>query len=210
MEATERIYLTAMPIRIWHWVNALAIVTLCLTGAQIRFPEYINFFGTYKSAIRLHNTAGIVSSATYVLWLGYYIISRRLWRTYVPTVEEAKSGIVRQAMFYFFFYFFGRPNPHVATPENKFNPMQKAAYLVMMLVLLPLIIATGILLLNVAPLREWVMMGGRIKFLVGAHFLLACSFCAFLFTHAYLATLGHTPLAHFKPMWTGWEEVEQH
>jgi hypothetical protein len=24
--------------------------------------------------------------------------------------------------------------------------------------------------------------------------------------HIYLATLGHTPLAHFKPMWNGWEE----
>ncbi len=51
---------------------------------------------------------------------------------------------------------------------------------------------------------------GGIKFLDGAHFLIACAFCAFLFTHAYLATLGHTPLAHFKPMWTGWEEVEGH
>ena len=40
------------------------------------------------------------------------------------------------------------------------------------------------------------------------HFLLACSLCAFLFTHVYLATLGSSPLAYFKPMLTGWEEVE--
>jgi hypothetical protein len=24
--------------------------------------------------------------------------------------------------------------------------------------------------------------------------------------HIYLATLGHTPLEHFKQMWNGWEE----
>lgn len=210
MEPNERIYLTATPIRIWHWVNALAIVTLCLTGAQIRFPDYVNLFGTYKSAIRLHNTAGTVASAMYLLWLGYYVLSRRLWKIYVPTLEEVRRGIFRQAMFYFFSYFFGRPNPHAVTPENKFNPMQKTAYLVMMLVLLPLIIVSGILLLNIGPMREWVTLFGGIKFVVGVHFLLGCVFCAFLFTHAYLATLGRTPLAHFKPMWTGWEEVEQH
>ena len=210
MEPKERIYLTAMPIRIWHWVNALAIVTLCITGAQIRFPEYVNLFGTYKGAIRLHNTAGVVASITYLLWLGYYIISKRLFQIYVPTMKDVKRGIFRQAMYYFCFYFFGRPNPHVGTPDNKFNPMQKAAYLVMMMVLVPLVIVTGILLLNVEPLRYWVMMVGGIKLIDGAHFLLACAFCAFLFTHAYLATLGHTPLAHFKPMWTGWEELEEH
>jgi thiosulfate reductase cytochrome b subunit len=211
MGARQQVYMTAMPVRIWHWVNALAIVTLCATGAQIRFPEYVTIFGTYKSAIQLHNAAGIVSSVFYLLWLGYYVFgSRTLLKIYVPTAEDVRRGIVRQALFYFFFYFFGRPNPHHATPENKFNPMQKSAYMVMMLVLLPLVIATGILLLNVAPLRSLVMIIGGIKFLVGGHFLIACAFCAFLFAHAYLATLGHTPLAHFKPMWTGWEEVEEH
>jgi thiosulfate reductase cytochrome b subunit len=125
-------------------------------------------------------------------------------------MEETKRGLLRQAIFYFYYYFLGRPNPHVATPENKFNPMQKMAYAAMMLILLPLVIATGIMLLNVAPLRALLMAVGGIKLVDGAHFLLACAFCAFLFTHGYLATLGHTPLAHFKPMWTGWEEVEQH
>ncbi len=53
------------------------------------------------------------------------------------------------------------------------------------------------------------MIGG-LKLIVGLHFILACSLCAFLFTHVYLATLGHTPFAHFVPMWTGWEEEEEH
>ena len=28
-------------------------------------------------------------------------------------------------------------------------------------------------------------------------------------THMYLATAGHTPLAHIKAMITGWEEVDE-
>jgi thiosulfate reductase cytochrome b subunit len=212
MQPTERIYLTATPIRIWHWVNALAIVTLCATGAQIRFPEYVNLFGTYKGAIRLHNTAGIVASLSFLLWLAYYLVfARTLLKIYLPTVDDLTRGLVRQAKFYFWFYFFGgTPNPHETTPDNKFNPLQKTAYAVLMIVLVPLIIVSGVGLLNFAPLRGWIMAVGGIKLLAGAHYLIACAFCAFVFTHAYLATLGHTPLAHFKPMWTGWEEVEHH
>jgi thiosulfate reductase cytochrome b subunit len=209
MKPHELVYLTPTPVRIWHWLNALGIVTLCVTGLQIRFPDVVNIFGTYKAAIRLHNTAGVVVSISFCLWLFYYMfVAGSLIRLYVPNMEDIKRGIVRQALFYFFYYFTGKPAPYHATPENKFNPMQKTAYMMIMLVLLPLVILTGVLLLNVATLREWIIMIGGIKVLVSAHFLIACSFFAFLFVHIYLATLGHTPLAHFKPMWTGWEEVE--
>jgi len=208
MAHKEYVYLTPMPVRIWHWLNALGIVTLCVTGLQIRFPDVVNIFGTYKAAIRLHNTAGVVVSISYILWLFYYMfVAGTLLKLYVPKLDDIKSGLVRQAFFYFFHYFLGKPNPHHATPENKFNPMQKTAYLAIMLVLLPLVIVSGYLLMYIAPLREIVHVIGGIKMLVGAHFLIACSFCAFLFVHIYLATLGQTPLAYFKPMWDGWEEV---
>jgi len=74
----------------------------------------------------------------------------------------------------------------------------------------PLVSLSGILLMNVSPLRELVLAAGGLKLLVGLHFLLACSLTAFLFTHVYLTTLGKTPTAHITPMWTGWEEDEEH
>ncbi len=211
MEHTTKIYLTPTPVRIWHWLNALGIVTLCATGAQIRFPEHVQLFGTYKAAISLHNAAGIVVAISFVLWLVYYlVVARSLVKLYVPNQEDLQRGILRQALFYFFNYFRGKPNPHHTTPECKFNPMQKAAYLVIMMVLVPLVIVTGFLIMNIGPMRELVLLLGGLKLMAGLHFLLACSLCAFVFTHVYLATLGHTPFAHFVPMWTGWEEVEPH
>lgn len=204
----KMIYLQPIPVRIWHWLNALGIVTLCITGAQIRFPEYIKIF-SYKSAIMLHNTAGIVVALSFSLWFFYYtMIAGTIAQLYFPKKEDLQSGIFRQMIFYFFNYFRGKPNPHHATPDNKFNPMQKSAYLAIMFVLVPLVSLTGIFLMNIAPLRDLLIMIGGLKILVGSHFLLACSLCAFLFTHIYLATLGHTPLAYFKPMINGWEEVE--
>jgi len=209
MSNPHRIYLQPTPVRIWHWLNAFGIVTLTATGAQIRFPEYIQLFASYKSAILLHNTAGLVVAVSFSLWFFYYgLVARNMRRIYIPTKDDLSVGILRQAKFYLLTYFLGWPNPHHPTPENKFNPMQKSAYMAIMFVLMPLIALTGILLTNVSPLRELVILVGGLKILVAIHFLLACCLIAFLFTHVYLATLGKTPLAYIKPMWTGWEEEE--
>lgn len=207
----DRIYITPTPVRIWHWLNALGIVTLCITGIQIRFPEYANIFGTYKAAIKLHDIAGVTVSISFLLWLCYYLfVARSLVKLYVPNVEDIKRGLFAQAFFYFFTYFLGEKNPHTTTLDNKFNAIQKMSYLLIMFLLLPLVIVSGLLLMNVAPLRGWIIMIGGIKFLVDAHYLIACSFFAFLCVHIYMATLGHTPFSHFRQMWTGWEEVETH
>jgi thiosulfate reductase cytochrome b subunit len=208
---SEKIYLTPTPVRIWHWLNATGFIALILSGIQIRFPDYVNIFGSYRAAIRLHDTAGIVVSISFLLWLSYYLlVTRKMRLLYMPTTRDLSEGLLRQAKYYFITYFIGWDNPHHASPEDKFNPMQKSAYLVIMMVLVPLVIVSGFLLMNLAPMRALVMLVGGIKLVASIHFLLACSLCAFLFTHVYLATLGSSPFAHFKPMWTGWEEVEHH
>ena len=209
MNTENKVYLQPTPVRIWHWLNAFGIVTLTVTGAQIRFPEYVSLFASYKSAILLHNTAGLVVAVSFSLWFFYYgLVARNMRSIYVPTKDDLQVGILRQAKFYLLTYFLGWPNPHHPTPDNKFNPMQKSAYMAIMFVLMPLVALTGILLTNVSPLREVVILIGGLKILVAAHFLLACCLIAFLFTHVYLATLGKTALAYIKPMWTGWEDEE--
>jgi thiosulfate reductase cytochrome b subunit len=195
------------PIRIWHWINALSVVTLCLTGAQIRFPDLVNLFGSYQSTVYLHNLAGLTLAVFMAFWTIYYVaVSRSIGRIYFPTAEDLKYGLVRQAFYYFFNYFRGRPNPFHATPEHKFNALQKLAYLVIMFVFMPLVSWTGVLLLDIEPLRTLVFTLGGIKLIDGIHFLSACSLCAFVFTHFYLTTLGPTPLSEIRTMWSGWEK----
>jgi thiosulfate reductase cytochrome b subunit len=209
--STKMIYLQPIPVRVWHWLNAFGIVTLCVSGAQIRFPEYVTVLGSYRSAIMLHNTAGIVVALSFSIWFFYYkIVANSLDKIYIPKGSDLTTGLFRQAIFYFFAYFFGVNNPHHATPESKFNPLQKSAYLAIMFVLMPMVNLTGILLMNMGPMREIIMLIGGLKILDVIHFLTACSLCAFIFTHVYLATLGSTPLAYFIPMLTGWEKVENH
>ncbi|MCD6429886.1 MAG: cytochrome b/b6 domain-containing protein [Deltaproteobacteria bacterium] len=213
MEKKNMVYLNTTPIRIWHWINALGIITLCLSGAQIRFPEYITLLGSYKSVILLHNTAGYVVTVSLFIWFIYYtFVTRTLAKLYVPTMDDLKNGVIKQVVYYFFNFFLGRgENPHHPTPDSKFNAMQKSAYLAVMVGLMPLVCVTGILLINVDPVRQYIVEMGGLKILVSLHFLVGSSLCAFLFTHMYLSTLGHSPMAHIVTMWTGWEEeVEGH
>lgn len=208
--ATEvNVYMQPTSIRVWHWIHVLSIVTLCLTGAQIRFPVQVNLFGGYRAAVLLHNTAGITLAASMVFWFIYYvIISHSIGRIYFLTGENVKHGLVRQAIYYAVNYFRGRANPFHATPVDKFNALQKSAYLVIMFVFMPLVIFTGILLIDILPLRSMLFELGGIKLIDGLHFLSACSLCAFLFTHFYLTTLGPTPFSEMRTMWTGWESED--
>ena len=203
------IYLNPTTVRIWHWIHAIGITTLCITGAQIRFPEYISLF-SYRTAVLIHDFTGIFVCLDWLLWFFYYVfVDKSLIKLYVPNMYDLKTGIIKQMLFYGFNYFKGGPNPHHCTPENKFNPMQKGAYLMIMLTLVPIILLSGLLLLLIT--QKWMVFLGGVKIVIGLHFLVACCFAAFLFVHMYLATLGHTFWAHIITMITGWEEeVEDH
>ena len=210
MKHRERVYLTPVPVRAWHWINAFCILLLCVTGAEIRFPDSVRVLDSYNAAVRLHNATGIVFLCSYAVWFVYYAVIARnnLIRVYVPTADDLKRGVIQQAFYYCYQYFKGKPNPFHASPNHKFNALQKIAYAAIMLVFTPLVTITGLLLLDVVPLRTMVLALGGLRFLIEVHWLLACIFCAFLFTHVYLATLGHTPFSYFRPMLTGWEDVE--
>ena len=211
MNERKRIYLQPIPVRIWHWLNAFGIIALIVSGAQIRYPESITILGSYRDAIRVHNAAGLLVAASFALWFLYYkVVKGTLEKLYIPDEEDLKHGLLNQLLYYCFWYFLGRPSPHHAMPDRKFNPLQKAAYLVVMFVLMPIVSLTGILLMNVTPLRVLVLMSGGIKLIDALHFVTACSLFAFLFTHVYLGTLGETPLAYLKPMIFGWEDLPEH
>jgi thiosulfate reductase cytochrome b subunit len=155
----------------------------------------------------LHNTAGLTLAVFMAFWTVYYVmVSQRIATVYFPTAEDLKHGLLRQAFYYFFNYFRGRPNPFHATPENKFNALQKLAYLVIMFFFMPLVSITGVLLLDLESLRTLMFNVGGIKLIDGIHFLSACCLCAFVCTHFYLTTLGPTPLSEIRTMWTGWEK----
>lgn len=206
----NRTYLHALPVRVWHWINALSFIALIATGVQIRYRDAVNLT-SFKTAVEAHNIAGFVLIMNFILWALYYALSGKL-KIYLPdpNIKNFIMGSIRQARYYAYGIFVGEPNPHHATPDSKFNPMQQVAYFNIMLLLMPMQIMTGLMLWDLKLFSGWISFAGGLKVVDAVHLLLSIFFTAFLFVHVYLATLGHTPLTHIKAMFTGYEDEPDH
>lgn len=206
----KKIYLHPLPVRIWHWINAVSFIVLIVTGLQIRYRDILGLT-KFETAVDIHNFFGFILIANFFLWLVYYVFTGKI-RIYIPTLNVKKfiTGCIKQARYYGYGILMGEENPHHATPDNKFNPMQQMAYLSIMLLLIPLQLITGLLLWDVKGFAEWINLAGGIKIVDTIHVFLFLFFTSFLFVHIYLATLGHTVTEHIKAMFTGFEEVEEH
>jgi len=205
MADNKMIYIHPAPVRVWHWINAVGFFILILTGFQIRFAEVLDLF-SLEEAVQIHNYVGFVVIAAYGLWVAFYFGTGKI-KLYFPNPRTFVPDAARQIKYYGSGIFKGEPNPHHMTPDNKFNALQQKAYIGIMLVFLPAQMITGLFLWRVKKFENYIELLGGIKIVDTIHVLLFFFFTAFIFVHAYLATLGHTPLAHFKAMFTGFEEA---
>jgi thiosulfate reductase cytochrome b subunit len=207
--AMQKIYVHPLPVRIWHWTNALGFIALILTGVQIRYMDLVSVL-PFKTAVGVHNAVGWVLIGNFFIWLLYYLFSDKI-RVYHPELSPAKHfrDSFRQAKFYGYGIFKGEPNPHHVSEYRKFNALQSMAYQLIMQLLVPLQLVTGVLLWDLHRFSTAVEFFGGVRVVAGVHVLLFIFFTAFIFAHPYLASLGHTPGAHFKAMITGYEEVEE-
>jgi thiosulfate reductase cytochrome b subunit len=205
-----RLFLHPLPIRIWHWVNLAAFIILILTGAQIKMGDRLHLF-SFETAVDLHSWLGFILIANYFIWLVYYLVTGNI-KIYIPPlhkpIEFAKKAL-NQAKFYGFGIMVGDENPHHSTFENKFNPMQQVSYLAIMVLLIPLQLITGLLLWDPNLFSPVVNLIGGIQIADLIHILLWIFFSAFMIVHFYLATLGHTPMAHIIAMFKGYEELHE-
>jgi thiosulfate reductase cytochrome b subunit len=206
----KKIYIHPLPVRIWHWTNAFGFVMLILSGLQIRYRDLIGI-ASFEASVRLHNVIGFVLMGSYLLWLLFYLTSDKI-KNYQMELRPMKfySDAITQAVYYGYGIFRGKENPHHGTAYTKFNPMQKLTYDLIMLLLVPIQFLSGLLLWDVQRFSGVVAALGGVRTVDTVHMLLFIFFAAFLPVHAYLATLGHTPLAHFKAMFTGYEEELEH
>jgi cytochrome b subunit of formate dehydrogenase len=73
----EKVYLHPLPVRVWHWFNALGFTLLVVTGFQIRYADLFGLM-TFESAVKLHNWVGFAVIANWFLWFFYYITSDKV------------------------------------------------------------------------------------------------------------------------------------
>lgn len=204
----EETYINPLPVRIWHWINALGFVLLILTGFQLRYTDIFNLM-TFEAAVKLHNWVGFTVIANYFLWLGYYLFSDRI-TNYHPVLDAERffRNFFKQARYYSYGIFKGERSPHHVRPEDKFNPLQKLTYQLIMLIAAPINFITGLMMWDVKRFEGWIEMMGGIRVVDTIHVVIFILFVFFIFVHAYMGALGRTPSTHYREMITGYEEFE--
>ncbi len=204
----SKVYVNPLPVRIWHWANAVLFILLVASGVQIRYLDLFDVV-PFRTAVTVHNWVGFALIANFSIWLLFYLFSARN-RAYHPEFNLLKMARASfaQMKYYGWGMFRGDHNPHHIDPYDKFNPLQRMLYQILMLLLLPVQFVTGILMWDINRFSAFVDMAGGLRVVATVHVLIFIFFVFYLFLHPYLATLGHTPMAHIKAMVTGYEEVE--
>jgi thiosulfate reductase cytochrome b subunit len=190
--------------RFWHWMQALLIIFLGLTGFEIHGS--IHFFG-FEQAVKLHNIAAL-SFLILIVFAVFWHITTGEWRQYLPTRKNLRA----QMEYYIFGIFRNAPHPTKKTVLSKLNPLQKIVYAGLKVIVIPLMVLSGlvymfyrypqryeVISLNIAGLKVTATLHT-----LGA-FLLVCFFIA----HLYLITTGQTITSNLKAMLTGYEDLPE-
>ena len=204
----ERVHMYDAYERLWHWLQAAAILMLLFTGLIIHKPHFFGLF-SFPYMVNVHNVLGFILLTNAVLSLFYHLASGEV-RQYLPEPKGFIGNTMAQMMYYSQGIFAGRPHPMEKTKANKLNPLQQVTYLAILNILLPAQIITGILIWG---LQRWPHIAaelGGLPMLALVHTLVAWTFATFIVMHIYLTTTGHTPTAGIKSMIGGWDDVEKH
>ena len=207
-EPTRRVHMYDAYRRFWHWLQAITIVTLLLTGLVIHRPDLFAAI-SFSGVVSLHNVLAAILVLNAALSLFYHLATERM-QEYIPRPYGFFDDAIRQAKYYVSGIFKGEPHPFEKRPDDRMNPIQKLTYFGILNVLLPLQILTGALMWGVQRWPEVAMALGGLPWLAPFHTLVAWLFATFIVGHVYLTTTGATPLEAIRGMVTGYEEVETH
>ncbi|MBA4383024.1 MAG: cytochrome b [Sideroxydans sp.] len=199
--AAEKIYVFKRFERFWHWSQALLIIGMLITGFEVHGSYTL--FG-FEHAVSYHT---VFAWSLITLWVFaiFWHLTTGEWKQYIPTTEK----VVAMVRYYSVGIFKGEPHPYRPTQLKKHNPLQRLAYLGVLLLIGPLLWLTGWFYLFYG---DWAAWGVNdilsLEWVAFFHTVGAFMMLTFLIAHLYLTTTGHTPTAHIKAMVTGWEEVD--
>jgi len=204
---TTRIVMYGPYERLWHWLQALAILALLATGIAVHLPGRVPFID-FALAVRAHGVLGFLVVINAALAAFYHVAGGEI-RQYLPERGNFFSQAIEQTRYYLGGVFRGEPHPFTKRPGRKLNPLQQITYLAILNVLLPLQTITGVLVWGADRWPSVDAALGGLPLLAAVHAAGAWLFAAFLAMHVYLATTGPTPGAHIRAMIAGWEEAPE-
>ncbi len=198
---SEKIYVFKVFERFWHWSQASLIIFMLITGFEVHGSYHLLGFA---KAVSLHTIAAWTLVSLWVFAIFWHFTTGE-WKQYIPTLDK----VVAMVKYYSVGIFVHAPHPFRATTLKKHNPLQRLAYLGVLLFIGPLLWFSGWFYLFFGDWNAWgVDKYVSLEWVAFFHTAGAFMMLLFLIAHVYLTTAGHTPTAHIRAMITGWEEVD--
>jgi len=220
-------YRHRLPTRLWHWVNALAVFVMLMSGLMIfnahphlywgKFGanfdhSWLSFHGrpipgwatipsTYNlaAARRWHLAFAWLLAVGLVLFLLTSLINRHAQRDLAPKRDEVRPSHIWHDI---------REHARLHFPTGdaalRYNILQKLSYVAVIFILLPLMVLTGLAMSpGVDAAWPWllVLFQGR-QSARSIHFICAMALLAFIIVHLVMVVLAG-PINEIRSMITG-------
>ena len=187
-------------LRVWHSLQALLFLGLIATGLNMHYAGSEWAVIPFSVSVRVHNACGIATALLWVVFVVWNAVSGHA-RHYMPKDIHVIHSLVIQIRYYAYGMFRGDAPP--LSPGLRNNHVQQLGYAGIMYILMPVSIASGMLLLFpiLAPERAlgWAGLWPMAMLHLGVGYLLTL----FLVVHIYLATTGETFFSLYREMITG-------
>ena len=206
MSDNIKLYIYPLWLRVWHIVNGIACLTLIVTGMSMQYSSQDNPLISFHLAVTFHNLSGIFLLVNYLAFIIGNAFSTN-GNHYRVIFKGIFSRLKTQFRYYTIGMFKGMEDPYPITKTQKFNPIQQFTYIVIMYILCPLIIASGILMFF--PEKVTIIILNHSSFLLVdiLHVLTGFMVSLFLVIHIYFSTISHSkPGSRFKSIVTGYHE----
>jgi len=222
------VYRHALATRIWHWVNAVAVFVLIGSGLGIsnahprlywgryganfdhawaslpRFPAWITIPSSYNLAIsrRWHLFFALVLAFGLLAFLIASLVNRHVARLRLTRAEVSARHLAEDVRDHWNFRFHDPDDP------GAYNSLQKWSYILVLFVMLPLMIFTGLALSpGMDAAWPWLLdlFGGR-QSARSIHFVTCAALGGFVVIHLALVILAGA-VNEVRSMITGrWRE----
>lgn len=191
--ACVRVYVWEWPVRVAHWLIALSLIALTVTGYYMYRPFWIaSGDSPYVMATMrfTHVTAGFVFMIAFLLRMYWMFVGNRWahWNQFIPTRRARWADMFQTFKYYTFFRW--RPTANIGH-----NALAGAAYSLIYVLALIEILTGFTLYSHVLPssvslaVAGWLFHFIDIQYVREIHFLLMFTFWMFFLHHLYSAML---------------------
>ena len=200
----ERIKLHRLYVRVFHWVNAVAIVMMIMSGWQIYnasplfsfdFPSAVTLGGWLGGGIQFHFAVMWVFVLNLLVYLGLGIARGHFAKDFLPVGPRSVLTDLGKAL-----------RGKLAHDVGRYNAVQKISYIGVIGAML-LTFLSGLCVWKPVQFQMLASLVGGYEGARLVHFIGMSLICAFIVMHLALVLIVPSTLL---PMITGWARTSKH